>query len=350
MVLFDPNKAAGGATSRIYIGLSRDSDNLYVSDDGGAVWTSIDIPLSRKVMPQRAVLTPGGRYLYVATAVYAGPHGNGASRGALMRYDTEAKTWADISPENLLDDPPGDGGWGAYLGGIGGVSIGGGADSNFIVASTINAWKPQIWDGSGTPAWGDKIFASDDGGATWTAVFGNISDDAAGNTIGNEPIAVLDKNGFNWIEGESVHWTGSVEIDPFDSKRVFATSGNGVYMADNFSPGERFKFRFAVRGIEETVPLDLASVPGGPLITVIMDYDGFVHDDITKPVSASRHSPRIGNTYSVDFAKLNPKIVVRVGGDDKAAEHNDYRFPLYYSQDTGRAWTKFGTHPGPGQT
>jgi len=120
-------------------------------------------------------------------------------------------------------------------------------------------------------------------------------------------------------------------------------------MADNFSIGQRFRFNFTVRGIEETVPLDLVSIPGGPLITVIMDYDGFVHDDITKPVSGSRHYPRIGNTYSVDFAKLKPNIVVRVGGDDKAATHDDYRFPLYYSENTGRTWTKFGSHPNPGQ-
>ncbi len=351
LVLFDPNKKTGNTTSRIYIGLSRDTDNFYVSDDAGVTWNAIAFPstLSKKVMPQRAVLTPGGRFLYVATAVYAGPHGNGASRGALLRYDTVNKTFANISPENVLDDPPGDGGWGAYLGGIGGVSIGSGADTNFIVASTVNAWKPQIWNGSGKAAWGDKIFASADGGQTWAAVFGNISDDDAGKTTGSEQIAVLDKNGYNWIEGESIHWAGSIEIDPFNPKRVFVTSGNGVYTADDFTIGKRFSFKFTVRGIEETVPLDVASIPGGPLISVIMDYDGFVHDDITKPVKGNRHNPNIGNTYSVDYAKLKPNIVVRVGGDDKKADNNDYRFPLYYSEDTARTWKKFGTHPEPGQ-
>jgi len=350
LVLFDPNKKTGNTTSRIYIGLSRESDNFYVSEDAGATWSTIAFPasLSKKVMPQRAVLTPGGKFLYIATAVYAGPHGNGASRGALLRYNTVDKTFSNVSPENVLDDPPGDGGWGAYLGGIGGVSIGT-SDTNFIVTSTINAWKPQIWDKSGTPAWGDKIFASKDGGQTWTEVFGNISDDDASKTTGNEQIAVLDKNGYNWIEGESIHWAGSIEIDPFNPKRVFVTSGNGIYMADNFTIGSRFHFKFTVNGIEETVPLDVASIPGGPLISVIMDYDGFVHNDITKPVKGNRHSPNIGNTYSLDYAKLKPNIVVRVGGDDKQESNTDYRFPLYYSEDTARTWKKFGTHPSPGQ-
>jgi hypothetical protein len=218
-----------------------------------------------------------------------------------------------------------------------------------MVATTINGWKPQIWDESGRPAWGDKIFATKDGGETWVNVFGGISDGEAGNTTGNEPIAVLYKNGFNWIEGESIHWAGSIEIDPFNPKRVFVTSGNGVYMADNFSPGERFRFNFAARGIEETVPLDIISIPDGPLITVIMDYDGFVHDDITKPVTGSRHEPRIGNTHGLDYAKLSPNVVVKVGGDDRQPDNNDYRFPLHYSQDTGRTWTAFATHPSPGQ-
>jgi hypothetical protein len=145
------------------------------------------------------------------------------------------------------------------------------------------------------------------------------------------------------------HWAGSIEIDPFNPKRVFVTSGNGVYMADDFTTGKRFSFKFTVRGLEETVPLDVASIPGGPLVTVIMDYDGFVHDDISKPVRGSRHDPRTGNTYSVDYAKLKPNIVVRVGGDDKQESHSEYRFPLYYSEDTARTWKKFGTHPGPGQ-
>jgi len=330
LVLFD-------AKSRIYIGLSRESDNFYVSEDAGATWSKIAFPtLSKKVMPQRAVLTPGGKFLYIATAVYAGPHGNGPSRGALLKYNTVDKTFTNISPENVLDDPSGDGGWDAYLGGIGGVSIG--SDTNFIVASTINAWKPQIWDGSGKTAWGDKIFASKDGGQTWTVVLGDSSKQT-----------LLDKNGFNWIEGESIHWAGSIEIDPFNPKRVFVTSGNGVYMADNFTIGSSFPFKFAAHGIEETVPLDVASIPGGPLITAIMDYDGFVHDDITKPVKGNRHSPNMGHTYSLDYAKLKPNIVVRVGGSDKPASDADYRFPLYYSEDTARTWKKFGTHPNPGQ-
>ncbi len=356
-VMFDGSRSAAGVTQRIYIGMSTTGSNLFVSDDAGETWNPIALPsLSKQVMPQRAVLTPGGKFLYVTVANGAGPgFGNGTtiSRGAVLKYDTESKTWQDISPENWIDDPPnpeypGQTLWDAHFGGFGGISMDP-ADSNHIVISSINTWKPQRWDNSTRAGWGDKIFATTDGGSSWSSVFGDIKDDEISNAPADAPIAVLYKNEFNWIEGESIHWAGSIEFDPFNPKRVFVTSGNGIYMADNFSPGERFRWNFTVRGLEETVPEDLVSIPGGPLITVIGDYDGFVHTDITKPVSGSRHTPQIGSTTGIDYAKQNPAVVVRVGGNDKAADNTEYKFPLYYSTDTGRTWTKFATHPGPGQ-
>jgi len=359
-VLFDPNHTAGGVTTRIYIGIAvNGSTNLYVTDDAGETWTLIPLPsLSKPVMPHRAVLTPGGRFLYVTTANGAAPEsGTPITRGAVLKYDTHSKSWSDISPEDMMSDPrvpdphnPGgfinDGG--AWLGGFSGISMNPN-DSNHIVVATINKWKPQIWDGSGNAAWGDRIFATANGGENWIGTFGDVDDDNWAQTPQNAPVSFLHNSGFNWIVGESIHWSGSIEFDPFDPKRVFIVSGNGVYMTNDFSPGNRFLWNFTVRGFEETVPTDMVSIPGGPLITTIKDYDGFVHDDITKPVKASRHLPQIGCNYGIDFAKLQRNIVVRVGGDDRPADHREYRFPIFYSQDTGRTWTKFVTHPGPGQ-
>ena len=355
-VLFDKSVVGSRGTNRIYVGMSNTGNNLYVSNDGGSSWSVIALPpLSKQVMPQRAVLTPGGKFLYVTTANGAGPgFGNGItiSRGAVLKYDTESAAWTNISPENWVDDPPhpeypGQTQWDAHFGGFGGISIDP-SDSNHLVVSSINTWKPQRWDNSNRAGWGDKIFATHDGGSTWTSVFGDIADEQISSIPDGAPVAVLHKNGYNWIEGESIHWAGSIEFDPFNPRRVFVTSGNGIYMADDFKPGERFRFNFTVRGLEETVPEDLVSIPGGPLITVIGDYDGFVHDDITRPVSGSRHFPQIGSSTGIDYARANPGIVVRVGGNDKAESDKDYVFPLYFSSDTGRTWTKFATHPGPG--
>lgn len=356
-VLFDGNHANGGETQRLYIGMSMIGDNLYVSDNAGATWNVISLPeLVKPVMPQRAVLSPGGRFLFVTAANGAGPgFGNNTtiSRGALLKYDTENGTWSDISPENWIDDPPdpdnpGQTLWGAHFGGYGGISIDP-ADSNHLVVSSINSWRPQRWDNSTKAGWGDKIFATTDGGETWISIFGDLSDDEISSAADDAPIAVLNKNGYNWIEGESIHWAGSIEFDPFNPKRVFVTSGNGVFMTDNFSPGKRFLWYFTVKDFEETVPEDLVSIPGGPLITVIADYDGFVHDNIRRPVKASRHNPLIGSTTGIDYATKKPAIIVRVGGNDKPDSDKDYVFPLWYSTDTGNTWTQFATHPDPGQ-
>lgn len=355
-VLFDKTRASGGLTQRIFVGTLNTGANIFVSNDAGATWQTIALPtLSKQVMPQRAVLTPKGRYLYVTMANGSGPgFGNGTtiSRGAVLKYDTEAKTWENISPENSLDDPPnpaqpGQTLWDAHLGGFGGLSMDA-ADSNHLIVASINNWKPQLWEQSNVPAWGDKFFVTTDGGKTWKSLFGDLSDAQVSSPPANGNFAVLGKGGFNWIEGESIHWAGSLEFDPFNSKRVFVTSGNGIYATDNLAPGQRHLWNFTVKGLEETVPFDLVSIPGGPLITVIGDYDGYVHHDITRPPT-SRHLPKLGTTTGLDYAKQKPNIVVRVGGNDKEATNSEYVFPFYYSLDTGKTWTKFGTHPGPGQ-
>ena len=64
-------------------------------------------------------------------------------------------------PSTIRPNPelPGQTLWDAHLGGFGGLSMDA-ADSNRIIAASINAWKPQIWETSGKPAWGDKMFVT----------------------------------------------------------------------------------------------------------------------------------------------------------------------------------------------
>jgi hypothetical protein len=40
----------------------------------------------------------------------------------------------------------------------------------------------------------------------------------------------LDNGGASWINnGASIHWTGSIEFDPFDARKAWVGSGNGLF-------------------------------------------------------------------------------------------------------------------------
>jgi len=157
----------------------------------------------------------------------------------------------------------------------------------------------------------------------------------------------MDENGYGWIKDHAIHWAGSIEIDPFNPSRAFVSSGNGIFMTENLSATSVSTWKFMVRGLEETVPEDMVSIPGGPVLSAVMDYDGFYHSYINQPPT-SRHSPALGHNTGIDYAQQKPNIVVRVGGNDKLDTVSGYAFPLYYSLDTGKTWTKFVTHIGVG--
>jgi xyloglucan-specific exo-beta-1,4-glucanase len=83
---------------------------------------------------------------------------------------------------------------------------------------------------------------------------------------------------------------------------------------------------FEVDGLEETVPLDAVSVPGVPLISVLGDYDGFVHDDLGASPSRGRYQPTIGTTRGLAVASGDRQRVARVGS------------ALYLSKDGAGTW------------
>jgi hypothetical protein len=100
--------------------------------------------------------------------------------------------------------------------------------------------------------------------------------------------------------------------------------------------------------IEETVPGEVVSIPGGPLVSVILDYDGFRHDDVTQYPS-NRHLTNVsgsdvtlGSTRALAFA---PKSGRLVKASDSRRYVNEGKYmdipisPLQFSSDTGRTWS-----------
>jgi hypothetical protein len=138
-----------------------------------------------------------------------------------------------------------------------------------------------------------------------------------------------------WLQKSSqLHWAGSVKIDPFNRNRAFIISGNGIYMTENLW-ATKPTWRMALKGLEETVPMELVSVNNAPIVTSIGDYDGFIYADVTKYYA--RHTPNLGSTSCISVAGKNPLKMIRVGGDTTNF--------MYITENGGSSWTKITVKP-----
>ncbi|MDO8970653.1 MAG: hypothetical protein Q7U74_08195, partial [Saprospiraceae bacterium] len=179
---------------------------------------------------------------------------------------------------------------------------------NRVVTTTYNMWwNEQAW------GWADFIFYSEDGGATWKEKV-------------NKNTATFNTNGIPWIHG-AIHWAGCATINPEKPGWVFVVSGNGVFATENIAATKPV-WKFMSKGLEETVMLDLISIPGGPLISSVGDQGGFVHTDITKAPLA-----QISQSSGFAFAGLKPATIARVATD------------LYLSENNATSWTKLPATP-----
>ncbi len=305
LVLFDKSSGStGNATQRIFVGVSRlNQTNLYVSNDGGSSWSAVSGAVTN-YMPQRGVISNGVLYLTYGNG--SGPYGHWSASGesldagAVKKMTISNSQWTDITP-NVN----------GFTGAFSGISVDKNNTSKIIVTS-INRYYSQPW------GWGDRIFISTNSGSNWTDPFGS-----SGVTMNN--------NGIPWIDNHALHWAGCVQIDPYNSNRVFFTSGNGIFMTENVSSNP-FTLKFMTIGLEETVPLDIVPTKSGPLVSGIGDYDGCTQTDHTKYVNI--HNPVIGNNSGIAVASNKTTFVVRAGGKDDQSV-----VPLYYSNNSGTSWT-----------
>lgn len=330
-VLFDADsEPVDEVTGTIYLGVSDATNPLYVSEDGGQTFDPIE-GAPEGLMPNRAALREGKLFLTFASS--PGPHS--VTSGAFYSYDTTAQTWENLTP--LTDDGMdymGNGGPDAAHG-FGGFSIDP-TDPDHMLLSTLNYYGGQTRYESGAEGWGDRIYRTTDGGATWTTRFSYADATVPAN-------ANASTQGTQWINGKAIHWAGDLAFNPFDPSEAWVVSGNGVFRTQNLDAAAPV-WDFTSRGIEETVPLDIVSVPGGPLVTAIGDYDGAVYGAISE--SYPIHNPAIGTTYSLGYAPLT-------GAFARAGQVTDYSVSpavtenvMYLSTDWAATWTELPTPPG----
>lgn len=335
-VVFDPSSASGGVTKTIYIGVSRTgAGNIYKSTDGGSTFTAIQPDNS--FMPHRAVLSSDNSTLYVSMADSEGPS-NGNS-GRVYKLATATGTWTNITPEG--NNYP-----------YGGVSVDP-TNKNRVIVSTVNVWDNNQFCNN---VWGDRIYLSTDGGSTWTSKLTCTS--------------TLNPNGIGWIAPYGIHWADCIDFDPSNPAKVRVMSGNGLFTCDDIN-ATNVSWKFDVKGLEETVPLDAISIPGGPLIIGVGDQHGAVYSDIyAYPTQIINPSPNAisglayaaNNTskvvmvtdkiyYSTDQGATFPQGASINGSYGKIALSADGNTTLhcpggssttYYSTNNGATWTSTG--------
>ena len=324
-VLFDRRSGtADSPTKTIYAGLAVNAPggpSVFRSTDAGASWSAVpgqplEVPAPREganrsthAIPLQAAFAydASGR-LFITYGNDVGP--NSLTTGAVWRYDTSSETWADVTPAPA---PP------AVYGGFGGVSVSA-QDPAVIAVSTLDRWRE-----------GDDIYRSTDGGATWSSRLRS---------------GTRDHSSAPWAASPSPHWIGDVEIDPADAGRALFVTGYGVFQTRDFT-ADAPVWAFHNNGLEETVPLGLVSPAEGPaLVSVIGDFDGFRHDDVTGSPPAKRHTPSRGTNRSLAAAALKPAVMARTFYGARGAPRGAH------TTDGAATWTDFAASPsteaGPG--
>lgn len=293
-VVFDPASVSGGNTQTIYAGVSRTgSSNLYKSSDGGSTWSTVT-GATTSYMPQRAVLD-SNRNLLITYADKEGPW-NG-SNGQIWKLSNTG-TLTNITPAGFSTP-------------FGGIDVDP-TNPQRLIASTMNIYWSQYVTSGGKTIHGDRFLLSTNGGTTWR------------DLVGNSGIDLLD-NGCTWVSGSStsIHWTGDIKFSPFNTNQVSLISGNGIFTCDDLAPSKT-SWKFDAIGIEESVPLDLISIPGGPVFSVIGDYDGFKHTNVS--AYAPQYTPTMGSSTGIAYASGNTNKLVRLGQK------------MYYSTNQGGDW------------
>jgi hypothetical protein len=300
-VLFDKTSSTyGRPSSTMYVGVqpAAGQPSLYVSNDAGTTWSPVAGQPVGLVPHHAEIGYAAQKLLYVAYSDSPGP--NGATTGAVWKLNLATSQWTNITP------PTGQGGFA-------GLSVDA-SNPNTLVVTTLNRWWPR-----------DELYRSTNAGATWTTVFDN---------------AVWDNSSAPWSIARNPHWVGDVDIDPTNPNRVIFVTGYGLWASNNLMKADANQvtnWTFLNTGLEETVPLSLASPTSGifHLVSSLGDIGGFRHRYLLgSPPLVDYFAPYRGTTPSIAVAENDANKFVRTVWDNSRGQ---------YSTDAGASWVYFAT-------
>ncbi len=323
--IFDPRSSTGGASRTIYVGVADLGTSIYRSTDAGATWGALPgQPTRPAFMPSRAVLASNG-VLYVTYNNNAGPFDG--TMGDVWKYDTTAAVWTKINPDFSSTTNS----WFGY----GGLAVDA-QHPDTLMVSALNQWWPDV-----------SIWRSTDAGASWRSIW---EWGAYPNRIFHyvQDISAAPWLTFNTSPGlpevtPKLGWmVGDLEIDPFDSNRMFYGTGATIYGTDDLTDwdaGGPITITVKAQGLEETAVQDFVSPPQGPpLVSALGDIAGFRHDDLTVVPPRMFSNPTPSTTNSLDFAEAHPAVIWRAGCCTSVN--------AAYSTDGGSTWTPAAAQPG----
>jgi len=323
-VVFDPGTGTRGKpTQTIYVGSTdAGASHLFRSTDTGQTWQPVPGQPANFMAIHAAFDTQG--ILYVVYGNSPGP--GGATDGAVWKLNPKDGAWTDITPVKDANRFPG---------GYGGLGIDRQHPGTLVVASLDRKDpKPGGEDD-------DRIYRTTDGGQTWIDI--SLKSHRDSSAAPYVPWAgVYDANAAK-PEASVGWWIDALAIDPFDSKHVCYATGtilwNTVEM-NNADSGGDIHWTTCADGIEELCVANLICPPAGPhLISAVSDIGGFTHDDLdASPAQGANLHPLFANSMWMDFAYMNPSVVIRIG---VLPYHGLKEGTMGYSVDGGHNWKPF---------
>ena len=328
-VTFDPSSStAGTPCQKIYAGVANKAESgqaaentIFYSANGGTTWSAVAGQPTAGYFPHHGVLSSNGM-LYVTYSNGVGPYDG--TKGDVWKYNTATGIWTQISPvaSSSSDD---------YFG-YGGLTVDA-QNPNTILVTTLNSWWPDA-----------NIYRSTDGGTTWTSLWSwngypnrtlRYTQD-----ISATPWLTFGKQANPPIPAPLIGWMmGNIAIDPFNSDRMFYSTGATIYTTNNLTAidsGGTVALTVKSLGIEQTAVLSLISPTTGTahLVSGLGDVTGFVHNDLTAVPSMMMISPIFSSTTGMDYAELNPTKYVRVGNTEAGTNSR-----IGISYDTANNWS-----------
>lgn len=311
---------------------SRRGHSLYASYDKGAHFEPMEEPESMEIdgcrlnglVAQR--WAADGRYLYITFAStgrcsyvlengYSCDSGD-AIDGRVARYEMEDD--GSIGKMTALY-PAGDG----YCDfGFGGISASR-RTPGLLVCSTIARDD------------GDCVYRSFDFGESWECILYDLE---IGKMTFRAPYMRPECNGGHNL----IHWLSCMAIDPFDDNEAWFNTGTGVFVTHNLQDRVCCEFTDWCDGLEETVHLNVYSMPRGDVqvIDILGDLGGFAFTNLDRPC-ANSFADAEGNRYitciNADYSDADPEcLLVTPRGNWKGKTKGG----LILSRDQGRTFRR----------